>query len=91
MVWVLLWQALQRDGAYFFPAEVIALIAAGERAGVLVSMLERVEQILILSYNQKIERFVRLFGPILIILVGCFVAIVLLAVYLPLFSLAHSL
>ncbi len=75
----------------FFPNMAIRMVSAGEETGSLSSLLEKVAEFyesrvdaMLLTINSLIE-------PILIIAIGMFVLVFVLAMYLPVFSLGAAL
>ena len=69
--------------------EVLAVIGAGEESGELALMSERVA----LIYAQKLEQLLKftlgVLQPALVIILGLLVALLILAVYLPMFELPN--
>jgi general secretion pathway protein F len=70
----------------FFPVMSIYLIASGEKSGELESMLGAVAD----NQDEQIERFIdvslKLFEPMMILVMGALVLFIVLAVMLPVFS-----
>ncbi len=75
----------------FFPASAVDLIAIGEEAGQLDTVLFKLAE----TYEQEVDHTASIFSsiiePLLLLLVGLFVALIVWAVYLPYFSLASML
>ena len=72
----------------FFPNMVIKMIQVGEESGSLPGVLERASQ----HYERKVDSMVSmmmsLLEPIMIITVGGVVAVVVIALYLPIFTMS---
>lgn len=73
-----------------FPKQFLALIRVGEEASQLDPMFQRLAD----QYNQEIDQKTKVLGnllePILIIFLGLFIGLILVAMYLPLFKLSTS-
>jgi general secretion pathway protein F len=69
----------------------LKLLRVGERTGQMGEMMERIA----LFYEEEtirwIERFVKLFEPLLMIFVGLLVGVIVVLMYFPIFELAGSL
>lgn len=78
--------ALRNSG--FFPATALDMIEVGEATGALPAMLESVAEFYEEDVNIDLAALVALVDPIMIAIVAVVVAFVLVAFYLPLFSLA---
>jgi type IV pilus assembly protein PilC len=72
----------------FFPNMVIKMIQVGEESGSLANVLERTS----IHYERKIDASITmmtsLLEPIMIVAVGAIVLVVVLALYLPIFSMS---
>jgi type IV pilus assembly protein PilC len=75
------------ESTQFFDKKMIALTRVGEE----VNKLDSVYQQLLKQYSEDLETRVKamnsLLEPVMIILVGCIVAIILVSMYLPIFKL----
>jgi len=73
-----------------FPRTMVKMVEVGERTGKLDEMLERSAD----YYDTEVEIFLdnlsKVIEPIFIILVGCVVLVVLVALYLPIFNIAKA-
>ena len=67
------------------------MLRAGEQAGNLGLMMERTADFYDEETNRWIEWFVRLFEPLLMVLVGGMIGIVVILMYIPIFELASSI
>jgi len=79
---------LSMAGTRFFPNMVIKMVRAGEDSGSLWKLLDRTAD----YYEEKVDALIAmmtsLLEPILIIIVGVIVLAVVVALYLPIFSLS---
>jgi type IV pilus assembly protein PilC len=76
------------ESAGFFPNMVIKMIQVGEESGSLPTVLERASQ----HYERKVDSLVTsmtsLLEPIMIVSVGAIVSVVVIALYLPIFTMS---
>jgi type IV pilus assembly protein PilC len=79
---------LSMAGTRFFPNMVVKMVRAGEESGSLWKLLDRTAD----YYEEKVDALIStmtsLLEPILIIIVGVIVMTVVVALYLPIFSLS---
>ena len=75
------------DQGKIFPPMVIHLIASGEKSGRLDQMLERVSIQQEEELKSILAKFVGVFEPLMILLMGGIVLIIVLAIMLPIFDL----
>lgn len=74
-----------------FPALSIDMIEVGESTGALPQMLASVAEFYEDDVNTRMSAALSLIEPAIMIFMGCFVSFVLVALYLPIFSLADTL
>jgi type IV pilus assembly protein PilC len=74
-----------------FPGLAIDMIEVGESTGALPAMLNSVAEFYEEDVNIRMAAVLSLIEPAIMIFMGLFVAFVLVALYLPIFSLADSL
>lgn len=86
----MLYTSLQRNMEYL-PAIAVGMIAAGENSGSLEKMLSTTAEYLEDELSHRIEIFMKILEPALIIIVGMGVGLVVLALYLPIFTLASKM
>lgn len=83
-------EAMGGTYAIFFPERLRMMVAMGEQGGDLVGVLERT----LVMYQQDLERKFALieaiFYPLLMIFVGAIIALLMVSVYLPIFSAANA-
>lgn len=75
----------------FYPPQALALLQVGEESGKLPHMFERLAQ----QYTEEVDQQTAVIGsliePILIVFLGSIVAVILVAMYLPLFKMSTSM
>ncbi len=86
----MVYTSLQRNMEYI-PPIAVGMIAAGENSGSLENMLATTAEYLEDELSHRIELFMKLLEPALIIIVGIAVGLVVLALYLPIFTLASKM
>jgi type IV pilus assembly protein PilC len=74
-----------------FPPLAIDMIEVGESTGALPTMLSSVAEFYEDDVNTKMTAALSLIEPVIMIFMGIFVAFVLVALYLPIFSLADNI
>jgi len=74
-----------------FPALSIDMIEVGESTGALPAMLGSVAEFYEDDVTTRMQAALSLIEPAIMIFMGCFVTFVLVALYLPIFSLADTL
>jgi type IV pilus assembly protein PilC len=79
-------ESLRMSG--FFPPIALDMIEVGETTGAMSNMLEALAQFYEEDVNIDLETRLALVGPVMIALIAIVVAFVLIAFYLPLFSMA---
>ena len=80
---------LSMAGTKFFPNMVIKMVKAGEESGSLWQVLERTADYYEEKVDATIATITSLLEPLLIIMVGIIVLFVVMALYLPIFSLSN--
>lgn len=73
-----------------FPEFAMQLIEAGERSGLEVA-LQRVAGFYIGHLDMSVQRFVSVIEPALMLLIGLIIGVVVVAVYMPIFSMTQVL
>jgi type IV pilus assembly protein PilC len=74
-----------------FPELAVDMVEVGESTGALPSMLTSVAEFYEDDVNTKMTAVLSLIEPAIMIFMGIFVAFVLIALYLPIFSLADTI
>ena len=74
-----------------FPPLAIDMIEVGESTGALPAMLSSVAEFFEEDVNTRMQATLSLIEPAIMLVMGGFVAFVLIALYLPIFSLADSI
>ncbi len=67
------------------------MLAVGERAGNLGEMLTRSAEFHEEDTAREVEWLTRLFGPLLMLVIGCAIGLIVVLMYLPIFQLAESI
>ena len=75
-------------GSGFFPSIALDMMEVGETTGAMANMLEALAEFFEEDVNIDLETRLSLVGPVMIALIAVVVAFVLIAFYLPLFSMA---
>jgi type IV pilus assembly protein PilC len=73
------------------PGLAIDMIEVGESTGALPQMLNSVAEFFEDDVNVRMQAMLSLIEPAIMLIMGTFVAFVLVALYLPIFSLADSI
>jgi len=73
-----------------FPPLVVHLVAVGEQTGKLAEMLERVADFYEEEVDAKVSALSSILEPIMLVCVGIMVGAILIAMYLPIFSIAST-
>lgn len=79
------------DEAKVFPAMVVNMIDVGEETGSLDAMLIKVADIYDQEVEAAVEGMLRLIEPMLIVVLGGIIGFIVIALYLPIFSLADQI
>jgi type IV pilus assembly protein PilC len=82
-------ESLAKTG--IFPPLAVDMMEVGESTGALPTMLGSVAEFYEEDVQTKLQAVLSLIEPVIMIFMGAFVAFVLIALYLPIFSLADSL
>lgn len=69
----------------YFPEMVVQMVRVGEQTGNLDNMMLRVADVLEDELNDLIENMTKLIEPLIMVTLGSIVAIILVAMYLPMF------
>lgn len=67
------------------------MLSVGERAGNLGEMLTRAAEFHEEATAREVEWITRLFGPLLMLFIGCTIGLIVVLMYLPIFQLAESI
>jgi type IV pilus assembly protein PilC len=79
------------DARRVFPDVAVRMAEVGESTGALQDMLNTVADFYDEEISTQMERFVTLVEPVLLVIIGIVIAVLLLALYLPLFQLSEVL
>jgi type IV pilus assembly protein PilC len=78
--------ALRADGS--FPDVAIKMVEVGEQTGALQEMLNSLADFYDEEIDTEVSRFITLVEPVLLVIMGVVIAVVVLALYMPLFELS---
>ncbi|HOU53733.1 MAG TPA: type II secretion system F family protein [Myxococcota bacterium] len=79
------------DEARIFPKMVVQMIAVGESTGAMDVMLTKIADFYDDEVDASVEALTSMIEPMLMIVIGGMVGFVLIAMYLPIFSMADNL
>lgn len=79
------------EGAGLITAVALRMLRVGERAGNMGEMMESIAAFHEEESSRWLEWVTRLFGPVLMLLMGLLIGLVVVLLYLPIFQLADSL
>lgn len=79
---------LERTGQ--FPVLVTRMISAGEATGNIDTMLDEINRFFDRDIEYAVDKLTRMIEPLMTVLVGSIVLLVLLALYMPIFSLGDA-
>jgi len=80
--------SLAISASSFFPTMVARMIQVGERSGSLPKVLDRASAYYETKMDTSITTLLNLLGPMVILVVGIIVLVVVVALYLPIFSMS---
>ncbi len=69
----------------YFPAMVVEMVSVGEQTGKLDEMLEKCSSVFEDEINGLVDNMSKMIEPLIIVVLGSIIAIVLIAMYLPIF------
>jgi type IV pilus assembly protein PilC len=72
----------------YFPPLVVQMVRVGEQTGQIDNMLEKVADVFEDEVNELVGNMTKLIEPLIIVVLGGIVALILVAMYLPMFSAA---
>ena len=70
----------------YFPDMVTQMIKVGEQTGSIDQMLEKISEVFEEEVNEAVKAATSLIEPIILVVLGGIVAVILVAVYLPMFT-----
>jgi type IV pilus assembly protein PilC len=74
-----------------YPPMIVSFVLMGEESAQLAESLDKVASFLSYSLQEKLHTFRQAVEPLLTLMVGCLVALVLMATLLPLYSIVNNL
>ena len=81
--------AFQKTG--FFPDIIVQMISSGEEMGTLAELTENAANFYDDQVEERIKSLVTLINPVITILVGSFVGLMMIAIFLPIFELGSAM
>lgn len=81
-------EAMQIVPCDFFEQDLMLLVIVGEQGACLDQMIERAARMYEQSVNQMLHRYLVIAQPLLIMILGCLVAALIFAIYMPLLNFA---
>jgi len=78
--------AMKQTG--LFPHMVVQMVAIGEEAGALDTMLFKVAEFYEQEVNNAVDALASLLEPLIVVMLGVIVGSMVIAMYLPIFKLA---
>ena len=78
--------AMQQAAPQFLVSEVIAMVAVGEESGCLGTIFSRIAEVYQQRFRALLQTLLTLLQPILIIALGGLVALLIFAIYVPIFN-----
>lgn len=79
-----------RKGRWFIPRYAVDLVQTGEATGDLAYMVRKAAEMMEENVNQKLETFLSLLEPVIIIFLAFAVGFTMLAIFIPLYNLINS-
>jgi type IV pilus assembly protein PilC len=73
-----------------FPSMVVQMISVGESTGAMDTMLQKIADFYEDEVEASVEGFTKLLEPMMMVLIGGIVGTILIAMYLPIFSIAGN-
>ncbi len=78
------------DSDYLFPSEVKDMVRVGEISASLGNVSEKISSQYEMEIENKIDRLMAIFEPVMILVVGLFVGLLALAIMAPIFNLSNA-
>ncbi len=79
------------DAVPIFPAMVSHMVAVGEETGQLEHMLSKIADFYETEVDAKVKALTSLIEPLMIVFVGCVVGFIVIAMYLPIFTIYNNI
>jgi type II secretory pathway component PulF len=79
--------AMSKQPLFIFPADLIAMVRIGEESGKLTMLIRRAASLYKSKVNRSLTLFSTLLQPLLVIFLGLCIAILMIAIYVPIFEL----
>lgn len=79
-----------RDSEYLFPGEVVEMFAVGEASASIAKVAQKIADQYQREIDNSLKKLTSIFEPIMILVVGLFVALLALAIMAPIFNLGNT-
>ncbi|NMB99530.1 MAG: hypothetical protein GYA35_04525 [Thermoanaerobaculaceae bacterium] len=79
-----LWSSMEKSG--IMTPLTVEMVQVGESTGALSDMLEQVSSFYDQELSTSVERFMALLEPLILVFMAFIIAVIVLSVYMPLFS-----
>lgn len=79
-----------RDSEYLFPAEIVEMFAVGEQSASIAKIAEKISDQYQREIDNSLKKMTSIFEPVMILVVGVFVALLALAIMAPIFNLSGT-
>ncbi len=79
-----------RDSDYLFPGEIVEMFAVGEASASIAKVAEKISAQYQREIDNSLKKLTSIFEPVMILVVGVFVALLALAIMAPIFNLGNT-
>lgn len=79
-----------RDSEYLFPGEIVEMFAVGEASASIAKVAEKISDQYQREIDNSLKKLTSVFEPVMILVVGVFVALLALAIMAPIFNLGST-
>ncbi len=80
-----------RDSEYLFPPEIVEMFAVGEASASIGKVAEKISDQYEREIDNSLKKVTSVFEPLMILVVGVFVALLALAIMAPIFNLSSTI
>jgi len=80
-----------RDSEYLFPGEIVEMFAVGEASASVAKVSEKIADQYQREIDNSLKKLTSIFEPVMILVVGLFVALLALAIMAPIFNLGSTI
>ncbi|MCX6735240.1 MAG: type II secretion system F family protein [Candidatus Peregrinibacteria bacterium] len=79
-----------KDSSYLFPGEIVEMFAVGEASASVAKVCEKISEQYQREIDNSLKKLTSIFEPVMILVVGLFVALLALAIMAPIFNLGST-